>query len=413
MELALVAAWCFLVAVAGGAVGLVLGNIRLPIILLAATNPAAGAGANIGVSGVAALTAAIAHIRAGRIDWRLVAWLTPPSMVGAVLGGYVSGKVPKNAFLATIGVLLLLMALDLLRRRPPPEPRRMTPVETVLIGGGIGLLGGFVGLILGSLRLPAMLRMGEPLATAIGTNVTVGFFVGAAGVVGHLPGGVDWKLLAVGAAASIPGALIGARLTGRLPEAELKRAIAGSSSSPASRCSCRHSSDRRLVGPFSLPCPAMPGGDDLRSLMRLFPAGVCVVGANAHGDRIAVTVGSLVSLSLEPPLVGISIGRDLALHEVLRSAGAFGVSILRGDQAARCGALRARRAAHRVVAWSGDTGRCDRRAAARGRAGLDRVPIWAEYDAGDHTLFVGEVVALEEGETGPALVYRGHGYVST
>ena len=226
MALALVAAWCFLVAVAGGAVGLVLGNIRLPVIILVATNPAAGAGANIGVSGVAALTAALAHIRAGRIDWRLVAWLTPPSMAGAVVGGYVSGKVPKDAFLATIGVVLLLMAVDLLRRRPPAEPRRLTPVETVLVGGGIGLLGGFVGLILGSLRLPAMLRMGEPLAAAIGTNVTVGFFVGAAGVAGHVPGGVDWTLLAVGAAASIPGALLGSRLTGRLPEAQLKQALA-------------------------------------------------------------------------------------------------------------------------------------------------------------------------------------------
>ncbi len=226
MALALVAAWCFLVAAAGGGVGLVLGNIRLPVIILAATNPAAGAGANIGVSGAAALTAALAHIRAGRIDWRLVAWLTPPSMAGAVVGGYVSGKVPKDAFLATIGVVLLLMAVDLLRRRPPAEPRRMTPVETVLVGGGIGLLGGFVGLILGSLRLPAMLRMGEPLAAAIGTNVTVGFFVGAAGVAGHVPGGVDWTLLAVGAGASIPGALLGSRLTGRLPEAQLKQALA-------------------------------------------------------------------------------------------------------------------------------------------------------------------------------------------
>ena len=226
MELALVAVWCFVVALAGGAVGLVLGNIRLPVIILAASNPAAGAGANIGISGVAALTAALAHIRAGRIDWRLVAWLTPPSMAGAVVGGYVSGKVPKNAFLVTIGVVLLLMAVDLLRGRPPAKPRRMTPAETVLIGGGIGLLGGFVGLILGSLRLPAMLRMGEPLAKAIGTNVAVGFFVGGAGVVGHLPGGVDWTLLAVGSAASIPGALLGSRLTGRLPEAQLKRAIA-------------------------------------------------------------------------------------------------------------------------------------------------------------------------------------------
>jgi hypothetical protein len=227
VALVLVAAWCFLVAVAGGAVGLVLGNIRLPVIVVAAATPAAGAGANIGISGVSALTAAIVHIRAGRIDWRLVAWLTPPSIVGAVVGGYIGGKVPKNAFLVTIGVFLLLMAVDLLRRREPAPTRRMTHAETVLVGGGIGLLGGFVGLILGSLRLPAMLRMGEPLAAAIGTNVTVGFFVGAAGVVGHLPGGVDWTLLAVGSAASVPGALVGARLTGRLPEGQLKLAIAG------------------------------------------------------------------------------------------------------------------------------------------------------------------------------------------
>jgi uncharacterized protein len=227
VALVVVAVWCFLVALAGGAVGLVLGNIRLPVILVIATNPAAGAGANIGISGVAALTAAIAHIRAGRVDWRLFAWLTPPSIAGAVVGGYLSGLVPKNAFLAAIGIFLLLMAADLLRPKPPVQPRQMTRLETILVGGGIGLLGGFVGLILGSVRLPALLRMGEPLAKAIGTNVTVGFFVGAAGVVGHLPGGVDWGLLAVGGAASVPGALLGSRLTGKLPEEQLKRAIAG------------------------------------------------------------------------------------------------------------------------------------------------------------------------------------------
>jgi uncharacterized membrane protein YfcA len=56
--------------------------------------------------------------------------------------------------------------------------------------------------------------------------MSVGFFVGAAGVVGHVPGGVDWLLLGVGAAASVPGALLGARLTGRLPEAQLRRTLA-------------------------------------------------------------------------------------------------------------------------------------------------------------------------------------------
>ena len=41
------------------------------------------------------------------------------------------------------------------------------------------------------------------------------------GVVGHAPGGVDWKILAVGGAASVPGALAGARLSGRLSERTL------------------------------------------------------------------------------------------------------------------------------------------------------------------------------------------------
>ena len=52
----------------------------------------------------------------------------------------------------------------------------------------IGLLGGLVGLILGSLRMPALLRwVGETPQRAVGTNVTVGVFVGVAGSLAHLP----------------------------------------------------------------------------------------------------------------------------------------------------------------------------------------------------------------------------------
>ena len=107
MALALVAAWCFVVAVAGGAVGLVLGNIRLPVIVFAATSPAAGAGANIGISGVSALTAAIAHIRAGRIDRRLFAWLTPPSMAAVALraGVLLAVAVPLTAVVAALATV--------------------------------------------------------------------------------------------------------------------------------------------------------------------------------------------------------------------------------------------------------------------------------------------------------------------
>jgi uncharacterized membrane protein YfcA len=245
LELILFCAWCFTVALAGGAVGLVLGNIRLPAVLLVASSPAAGAGANIGISGVAAFAAAAAHIRAGRINWRLFAWMAPPSMAGAVAGGLVSGAISDTALLIVIGVTLFYFGVDILRKEareagggpsaaqaPHSGTARSARGDTldiraaVVSGALIGLLGGLVGLILGALRVPALLRwVGEVPHRVVGTNMAVGFWVGVAGVAGHLPGGVDWTALGVGAAASVPGAVLGARLTGRMSERQLLRAI--------------------------------------------------------------------------------------------------------------------------------------------------------------------------------------------
>lgn len=67
LALLAVAAWCFAVALAGGLAGLVLGNMRLPLVLLVASSPAAGAGANLGISAVAATAASIGHVRADQL----------------------------------------------------------------------------------------------------------------------------------------------------------------------------------------------------------------------------------------------------------------------------------------------------------------------------------------------------------
>jgi uncharacterized membrane protein YfcA len=195
--------------------------------VLAASNPAAGAGANIGISALSALAASITHIRAGRIDWRLFAWMTPPSIVGAAAGGIASGSIPGNALLVAIGVVLIGFGLDLLRSRRDDSSRRQDradPRAVVLVGLAIGVLGGFVGLILGALRIAPLLRFVDPFR-AVGTNLSVGFCLGVAGVAGHLHGGVDWTLLGLGTAASVPGSLLGARFTGRLDERQLLRAV--------------------------------------------------------------------------------------------------------------------------------------------------------------------------------------------
>jgi uncharacterized membrane protein YfcA len=234
VELVLFAVWCFLVALAGGLVGLVLGNIRLPATLLVASSAAAGGGANLAISAIAALAAASVHARAGRINWRLVAWMAPPSIAGAVVGGYLAGTIPETLLLVIIAAVLVQAGIDLLRRPPGPRPalaegeRAELDLRAAVASGAIiGLLGGLVGLILGSLRMPALLRwVGEGPRMAVGTNVTVGVLVGVAGALAHLPNAApDLDLILVGGAASIPGALLGSRLTGRLSDAQLVRAI--------------------------------------------------------------------------------------------------------------------------------------------------------------------------------------------
>jgi flavin reductase (DIM6/NTAB) family NADH-FMN oxidoreductase RutF len=153
-------------------------------------------------------------------------------------------------------------------------------------------------------------------------------------------------------------------------------------------------------------------GDELRSVMRSFPAGICVVTIELEGRRVGLTVGSLVSLSLDPPLVGFALGRQAQLHELLRGAGEFGVSLLRGDQEAL--AQHFARSVPPIALWTGIELRDDVDGPPLLAAALGwlRCRVHVELPVGDHTFFVGEVVSAEVGLQDEALVYVRRGYSS-
>jgi uncharacterized membrane protein YfcA len=227
LELSLVFIGSFLAALLGGMAGLVLGSLRLPVILLASGSPAAAAGTNIAVSAASALVGAATHVRHGRVDWRVAAWMTPPSVVGAFLGGYSSGVVSERILLAVIAAVLAWSGVDLVVDLRAPRTARRPLVAAAVSGGFVGLLGGAVGLILGTLRMPALLGpVGLTAHRAVGTNLVVGFFLGGAGFLGHVARlEVEWVVLAVSLAAALPGGWLGARLSGRLSAEALRRAI--------------------------------------------------------------------------------------------------------------------------------------------------------------------------------------------
>jgi uncharacterized membrane protein YfcA len=209
-------------------VGLVLGTLRLPALLLAAGDPSSAAGTNIAISAAAAASGGLRHAREGRVDARVVAWMAPPSMAGAVVGALTGHLVPTGALLGGAAAVLAWNGVDLIvapfRARPATRPRLLS---AAVFGFVIGLVGGALGVILGTLRIPALLRaVGMDARRAVGTNLVVGFFLGVAGFAAHaLRLEVEWGLLGAGLAGALPGAWLGARVTGRISETHLRRAI--------------------------------------------------------------------------------------------------------------------------------------------------------------------------------------------
>jgi len=149
-------------------------------------------------------------------------------------------------------------------------------------------------------------------------------------------------------------------------------------------------------------------GVEQRALFRRWPTGVSVVVAEAGGRRAGLTVNSLVSLSLEPPLVAISLALSASLYEVLRDAGEWTASMLAADQDQI--AQHFARSVPPIVLWDGIGVRSDDPRLLEGAVGWLHARTVEEIPAGDHAVFIGEVQQLEHGPGRGALVYLGREY---
>ena len=146
-------------------------------------------------------------------------------------------------------------------------------------------------------------------------------------------------------------------------------------------------------------------GDELKALMREVPQPVSVVTVDVNGQKAGLTVVSLVSLSLEPPLVGVAVRRQAALHELMREAGAFAVSILAAGQEGL--AQHFARGVPPIVLWQGIEMRDGELGAPllEGALGWIECRLASEHPTGDHTFFVGDVVSAARGPGREALTH--------
>jgi flavin reductase (DIM6/NTAB) family NADH-FMN oxidoreductase RutF len=143
--------------------------------------------------------------------------------------------------------------------------------------------------------------------------------------------------------------------------------------------------------------------DAFRHVMGHVPTGVSVVAAMTPDGPAGLTVGSFVSASLDPPLVGFLVARTSTSWPRVAEANTFCVSVLGEDHHHIC---------RRFAVSGGDKFRgLELRAAPSGAPLIDEALAWfdcrleARHDAGDHWFVLGRVLDLGVRTDGRPLIF--------
>ncbi len=154
--------------------------------------------------------------------------------------------------------------------------------------------------------------------------------------------------------------------------------------------------------------------DLFKTVLSRWASGVTVVTCRRDGGIHGMTASSFSSVSMNPPLVLICVDRRNRTHGFIQEQRCFGIHILERKQ---------EEVSNQCAGFRGEEGNqlldATHRAEATGAPILDGAlawmdcRLWQEYDGGDHTIFVGEIVAAGAGEGDPLLWYaRGYGGIT-
>jgi 3-hydroxy-9,10-secoandrosta-1,3,5(10)-triene-9,17-dione monooxygenase reductase component len=148
------------------------------------------------------------------------------------------------------------------------------------------------------------------------------------------------------------------------------------------------------------------GARSYRSVLAELPKGVTIVATLGDTGPVGSTASAVTSLSLDPPLVLVSLAQQSRTLNHLRRHGTFAVNVLRDR--------------HRQLAESFAVGQSHRERFAavayhihRDTPVLDDALAWvtcrlhATYPGGDHVIVVGEVTGMHRGGGEPLVWHRG------
>ena len=168
------------------------------------------------------------------IRWRVIAYTAPSGVVAAVVGAWVSPRVPGNGHLLMVLTALLLMwsAINMIRSVTPKDSNiEVDGVEksknmfAVLTGVFAGGLSGLLGLGGGIIMVPLFRKwLGLPIKNAVATSlICVGCFAVPGTITHALENGIDWRFALWLTAGVVVGAPLGSKMALKMSDRKLQR----------------------------------------------------------------------------------------------------------------------------------------------------------------------------------------------
>jgi hypothetical protein len=237
-------------ALAGLGVGIVVGltgmgggALMTPLLVLVfGVPPVAAVSSDLAASAVMKPFGGWVHARRGTVNWHLVGWLCAGSVPSAFLGVLLlrllgDDETVQHTIKIALGAALLLAAGGMLvkawvtrhqRDGGPAAPITVRPIPTLLVGVGGGVIVGLTSVGSGSLIIVALLALYPKLRAndLVGTDLVQAIPLVISAAVGHALFG-DLHLDIAGAVllGSIPGVLLGARISSRAPGGIIRTAL--------------------------------------------------------------------------------------------------------------------------------------------------------------------------------------------
>jgi flavin reductase (DIM6/NTAB) family NADH-FMN oxidoreductase RutF len=143
---------------------------------------------------------------------------------------------------------------------------------------------------------------------------------------------------------------------------------------------------------------------EFRAALGMFPTGVAVVTADGpDGNRIGMTITSFNSVSLDPPLILFSIGKNCLSLTSLAQATHYSINILGEDHQH----LSTRFSRALEDKWSGVQvqSHSELPFTLSDSIATFQCSQYAQHDGGDHIIFVGRVLRIERKDVARPLVF--------